>query len=101
MREELTTLHVQGMMDMHAGGTNAALPPSPPPDAQDLRWSRQKLAVMAAHATLGLFKKARKARSAHLEPWVSGRLEGDAPQGAPATLLHLCPSCFARTWAHS
>jgi peptidyl-tRNA hydrolase len=38
---------------------------------KDLQWSKQKLAVMTAHAALALFKKLYKARHPALMQWVS------------------------------
>lgn len=38
---------------------------------RDLQWSKQKLAVMTAHAALALFKKLYKSRHPALMQWVS------------------------------
>jgi len=38
---------------------------------RDLQWSKQKLAVMTAHAALALFKKLYKTRNPALMQWVS------------------------------
>lgn len=38
---------------------------------RDLAWSKQKLAVMTAHAALALFKKLFKTRNPALMQWVS------------------------------
>lgn len=38
---------------------------------RDLQWSKQKLAVMTAHAALALFKKLYKGRNPVLMQWVS------------------------------
>jgi peptidyl-tRNA hydrolase len=38
---------------------------------RDLQWSKQKLAVMTAHAALALFKKLYKSRNPVLMQWVS------------------------------
>lgn len=37
---------------------------------RDLQWSKQKLAVMTAHAALALFKKLYKGRHPALTQWV-------------------------------
>jgi peptidyl-tRNA hydrolase len=38
---------------------------------RDLQWSKQKTAVMTAHAALALFKKLFKMRHPALTQWVS------------------------------